>query len=159
VKTIGKILEERNKHFDPNVFNIQQGQTVATVCRHLAQKNVGTVCVFADGRFVGVFGERDVVRRVIAEGKDPEKVLVQHVMTTNLLVAHPEEEFQACLERMQHAKVRHLPVVDDGHFLGMISIRDLFDEEYKEQEYRLQALTDYVYQQPPAFADRPGVSL
>jgi CBS domain-containing protein len=150
MKTIGEILRERDARvLSCALFYVQQGLTVAQVCRHMKERNVGAVCVFDGERLVGLFSERDVVRRVIAKDLDPGKISVERVMTRDVLVAHPEEDYHECLVRMQEARVRHLPVVTGHDVLGMLSIRDLFQELERHREFQLQALTDYVYHVPP----------
>lgn len=151
MKTVGDILKQREKQLSSHIFYVETGQTVLAVCQFMKASNVGAVCVIDGTKFAGILSERDVVRRVIAEGRDPAKLKIEQVMTTDLLVAPPDEPYMQCLERMRRAKVRHLPVVEgESKLLGMLSMRDLLDEEMRACQFERQALTDYVYQTPPA---------
>jgi CBS domain-containing protein len=153
MKTIGEILEERHAREAACVlFYVQKTESVANVCRHMADKDVGAVCVVDGTRLVGVFSERDAVRRVVAKGLDPGKVTVEQVMTRNVMIAQPEETYQACLDKMKQARVRHLPVVSGDRVLGMLSARELYQEQQRSRDFQLQALTDYVYHVPPTGA-------
>jgi CBS domain-containing protein len=149
MKTLGQILEERNVTFCPNYRYVQRDQSVLAVCQHMTEHDVGAVCVFEGARLVGVFSERDVVRRVVLKGADPARVKVGNVMTTDVLVGHPDETYQSALDKMQQARVRHLPIVSGGQLIGMLSIRDLREQEEHDRDFQLQALNDYVYQVPP----------
>lgn len=149
MKTLGQILEERATSAGPKYRYVQRTQSVLEVCRHMTEQNVGAVCVLDGARLVGVFSERDVVRRVVLKGKDPARVRVDEVMTTDVLVGHPDETYQTALDKMQQARVRHLPVVRGDQLIGMLSIRDLREQEEHDRDFQLQALNDYVYQVPP----------
>lgn len=149
MKTVGQILEKRNAVFCPNYRYVQRGQSVLEICRQMTEHDVGAVCVFDGARLVGVLSERDVVRRVVLKGLDPAKVRVEQVMTTDVLVSHPEEDYRSALAKMQQARVRHLPVVQGDLLVGMLSIRDLREQEESDRDFQLQALQDYVYTVPP----------
>jgi CBS domain-containing protein len=114
----------------------------------MAAHNVGIVAVLDGDRLAGVFSERDVVRRVVDRGLDPATTAVAHVMTSDLVVAGADDDYQSAMRTMDAANIRHLPVVADGHLLSMLSIRDLMrvDLETKGQEIRY--LTEYLYQVP-----------
>jgi CBS domain-containing protein len=130
------------------VFAIQRDASVSAAVRVMAAHNVGIVAVLDGDRLVGVFSERDVVRRVVDRGLDPATTEVAAVMTTDLLVAAADDDYQSAMRTMDAANIRHLPVVGDGRLLSMLSIRDLMrvDLETKGQEIRY--LTEYLYQVP-----------
>jgi CBS domain-containing protein len=130
------------------VLSIQRDATVSAAVRVMAAHNVGIVAVLDGDRLAGVFSERDVVRRVVDRGLDPATTAVAHVMTSDLVVAGADDDYQSAMRTMDAANIRHLPVVADGHLLSMLSIRDLMrvDLETKGQEIRY--LTEYLYQVP-----------
>lgn len=130
------------------VISLQRDATVSAAARLMSAHNVGIVAVLEEDRLIGVFSERDVVRRVVDRGLDPATTPVEHVMTGNLVVAGPEDDYQSAMRAMDGANIRHLPVVADGRLLSMLSIRDLMrvDLETKGQEIRV--LTEYLYQVP-----------
>lgn len=149
MKTVGQILAERNTVLCPNYRYVQVQQSVLEICRHMTEHDLGAVCVFDGKRLVGVFSERDVVRRVVLKGLSPAEVPIQRVMTTEVLMVTEDELYETALAKMQQAHVRHLPVVRGGELIGMLSIRDLRAQEESDRSFELRALSDYVYTVPP----------
>ena len=130
------------------VLSVQRDATVSAAVRVMTTHNVGIVAVLDGDRLAGVFSERDVVGRVVDRGLDPTATPVEHVMTSELVVAGADDDYQSAMRTMDGANIRHLPVVADGRLLSMLSIRDLMrvDLETKGQEIRY--LTEYLYQVP-----------
>jgi CBS domain-containing protein len=131
------------------VFAVPRHATVAEATRLMAAENVGIVSVVDGDRLVGVFSERDVTRRVVAAGLDP-RVRVGDVMTTDLVVADADEDYQSAMLKMDQGNIRHLPVVSDGRLLSMLSIRDLMRVHIDHQGEELRYLHEYLYQVPSA---------
>ena len=111
---------------------------------------MGIVSVVDGDRLAGVFSERDVTRRVVARGLDPGRIRVGDVMTTDLVVADADEDYQSAMLKMDQANIRHLPVVEDGRLLSMLSIRDLMRVHIDHQGEELRYLHEYLYQVPSA---------
>ncbi len=132
------------------VFAVPRHATVAEATRLMVAENVGIVSVVDGDRLVGVFSERDVTRRVVATGLDPGSVRVDDVMTSDLIVADAEEDYQSAMLKMDQANIRHLPVVSDGRLLSMLSIRDLMRVHIDHQGEELRYLHEYLYQVPSA---------
>jgi CBS domain-containing protein len=103
-------------------------------------------------RLAGVFSERDVVRRVVDRGLDPARTPVADVMTSELVVAEADDDYQTAMNQMDQANIRHLPVVSGGRLLSMLSIRDLMRVELQDRGEEIQYLKEYLYQVPPAAA-------
>lgn len=99
--------------------------TVREVARRMADKNIGAVAVLHEGKLVGIFSERDMMTRVVAQSLDPDKTQIATVMTKNIVVAEPQDHVDDALQKMYTLGCRHLPVVADGNLLAMISLRDL----------------------------------
>ncbi|MBI4634893.1 MAG: CBS domain-containing protein [Candidatus Rokubacteria bacterium] len=131
------------------LFVVQPGATVADAVRMMAENNVGIVAVLEDSRLVGVFSERDVVRRVVDRGRDPARTPVSEVMTSELIVVDADEDYQVAMRKMDQANIRHLPVVSGGRLLSMISIRDLMRVDIEHKGEEIQHLQEYLYQVPP----------
>ncbi len=134
------------------LFVVQRDATVAEAVRLMASNNVGIVNVLAGERLIGVFSERDVVQRVVDRGLDPARTAVGDVMTTEIVVADADEDYQSAMHKMDQANVRHLPVVREGHLLSMISIRDLIRVELREKGEEIRYLQEYLYQVPPSIS-------
>jgi len=138
------------------LFTVQRATTVADAVRAMAAHNVGIVSVLEGDKLVGVFSERDVVRRVVDRGLDPARTPVGDVMTTELVVADADEDYQAAMRKMDQANIRHLLVVSEGRILSMISIRDLMRVHMDAQGEEIRYLREYLYQVPPDIARGRG---
>src|SRR6476659_6284815 len=99
--------------------------TVADAVRAMVSRNVGIVAVLDGDTLVGVFSERDVVRRVVNCDLDPNTMPVKEVMTVDLVVGDADDDYHTAMQKMDLANIRHLPVVSDDRLLAMLSIRDL----------------------------------
>lgn len=130
------------------LIRAESSQRVRDVARMMSKANVGAVAVLDAGRLVGVFSERDIMSRVVAEGLDPEKTTVDKVMTKNIVVAEPRESIDSALAKMHQVGCRHLPVVKDGALVGMLSIRDLLEFDDEEQTGRVRFLRELVTYSP-----------
>ena len=138
------------------LFMVQHNATVAEAVRAMATHNVGIVNVLDGDRLVGVFSERDVVRRVVDRGLDPARTPVGDVMTTALVVAEADEDYQSAMRKMDQANIRHLPVVSEGRLLSVISIRDLMRVFIQDTGEHIRFLHEYLYQVPAGVAHPPG---
>ncbi len=134
------------------LFVVQRTALVADAVRMMAAHNVGIVIVLEGDKLVGVFSERDVVRRVVDRGLDPAHTPVGDVMTTEMVVADAEEDYQSAMRKMDQANIRHLPVVSEGRILSMISIRDLMRVDIDDKGQEIRYLREYLYQVPPDIA-------
>ncbi len=108
-----------------NVLTVDRGVKVAEVIRLLAQNNIGAVVVTDGGKPAGIFSERDVLRRVVARGVNLEQTPVHLVMSPKLVTVTRAETIGSVGYQMHHLNLRHIPVVEDGALLGMVSIRDV----------------------------------
>lgn len=131
------------------LFMVQRDATVAEAVRVMASHNIGIVNVLDGTRLIGVFSERDVVRRVVDRGLDPARTPVADVMTTDLVVADVDEDYQSAMRKMDQANIRHLPVVSEGRLVSMISIRDLMRVDIQDKGEEIRYLREYLYHIPP----------
>jgi CBS domain-containing protein len=123
------------------------GLTVGKAARLMAKKHVGAVLVVDDGVLAGIFTERDVLFRVVAQRLDPEKTLVREVMTPDPLTVAPKDSFGHALVLMREGGFRHLPVVQDGVPVGIVSSRSALDpdlEEFRVEESRRKHLVQQL---------------
>ncbi|MBI2219202.1 MAG: CBS domain-containing protein [Candidatus Rokubacteria bacterium] len=133
---------------------VQQSDSVAAAVRTMTAMNVGIVIVLDGERLIGVFSERDVVQRVADRGLVPATTPVGTVMTTDLVVADADEDYQSAMRKMDRANIRHLPVVSGDHLLSMLSIRDLMRVELEDKGEELRYLQEYLYQVPSEAGSR-----
>jgi CBS domain-containing protein len=130
------------------LFTVQRKATVRDAVQVMTANNVGIVLVLEGERLVGVFSERDVVRRVVDRGLDPARTPVGDVMTTQLVVGDPDEDYQSAIRKMDQANIRHLLVVKGSEMLSMISIRDLIRVDMQDKGEEIRYLREYLYQVP-----------
>lgn len=106
--------------------------TVAAAARLMKEHRIGAILVIRDGELAGIFTERDALFRVIAEGRDPVKTRVAEVMTANPRTIAPDRPFGHALHLMYEGGFRHVPVVDNGRPLGVVSARDALGPDLRE---------------------------
>jgi len=139
--TIGEIIEGRS------LIHALPADSVRNVARTMSDRNVGAIAVLdADGVLVGIFSERDILTRIVAEGRNPDETHVGSVMTENIMVAGPADNINDALQKMHATNCRHLPVVQGGSLVGMVSIRDLLkvdDDAIRAQASFLRDLVTY----------------
>lgn len=112
--------------------------TVVDAARQMKQRNVGSVMVVDGTRLVGIFTERDALFRVLAAERDPASTRLDEVMTAQPQTMHPDEPFVRALRVMHEGKFRHLPVVEFGRPIGVVSVRDALDEDLTELRWDLE---------------------
>lgn len=120
--------------------------TVLEVATLMSKARVGCIPVLDGEQLVGVFSERDLMTRVVVEGKDPGEIPVGSVMTSEVITANLNDRVERCLEKMRSRGCRHLPVVADGRVIAMISMRDLMHDEIEEQVAEIRELRAYIHQ-------------
>ena len=147
MKTVGAIV--KNAHRD--LYTISADDSIYTAVLYMTERNIGAVTVVEGPRVVGLFSERDLMKRVVAEGRDPARVHVREVMTTELTFASPGESYDEALGKMQQARCRHLPILEDNQFIGLISLRDLLQADADEKAEEIRMLNTYINYVPPGF--------
>jgi CBS domain-containing protein len=145
MKTLGSIVKDSLRE----LYSVSADATVQYAAEYMAARNIGAVTVVEGDRVVGLFSERDLLKRVIARDRNPKAVTVGEVMTTELVPGIPEDSCQEGLSKMRQAKCRHLPILEGHRFLGLISLRDLLEVEVDEQAEELRMLNTYIHYIPP----------
>jgi CBS domain-containing protein len=126
------------------VYTVAPEATVRQAVREMNDKGVGALLVVEEGHPVGIFTERDVLRRVVDEGRNPAVTQVSDVMTRDVLVVEPTTPVEQVMATMTERRIRHLPVVEGGKLAGMVSIGDLARWVSMNQEAHIQQMTDYI---------------
>jgi CBS domain-containing protein len=142
MKTIGEIIAGHP------LFYVLSDASVRDVARTMSKHNVGAIPVLDAGKLAGVFSERDVLTRIIAEGRDPDTTRVDSVMTKEIIVAAPTDTITDGLQKMRDCNCRHLPVVHNGSLVGMISIRDLLQIDDDANRAKASFLRELVTYSP-----------
>ena len=122
--------------------------SVADAAIAMSARNVGIVAIVEDGELVGVLSERDIVQRVVARGLDAVETSVALVMTRQLVVASPDEDCESGVRKLDRRNIRHLPIVEHGRLVSMLSIRDLMRVNLREKDDEIHFLQDYLFAAP-----------
>lgn len=129
---------------DREVYFVRAEDTVMDAAVYMRQCNVGAVPVVSDGVLSGVFSERDIMRRVMIEGRDPNTTRVSEVMTPDPLVVSQDELVDRCMLIMKQNGFRHLPVIEEGTLVGFLSMRDLLLHDLDEKEVEVRMMRAYM---------------
>ena len=128
-----------------DVLQVSPDTTVLEAAQKMNQREVGSVLVMAEGVLVGIFTERDLMRRVVAQDLLPGATRVGDVMTSSLVTCTPEARIVDCNTMMSERRIRHLPVIGLEGVLGVITTGDLLAYELHEQESKIQHLESFVF--------------
>ncbi len=142
MKPVSELLKKRNS----TLWHVHPDDTVFDALKLLADYEVGALMVMDKGKLVGVISERDYTRKVALQGKSSKETKVADIMTRNVLVVAPETRTRECMALMSEKKIRHLPVVDGGTVIAMISIRDIMDDIIADHEFTITQLESYINQ-------------
>jgi CBS domain-containing protein len=134
-----EILDRR----PPVLHSLPPDATVAEAARVMAENEVGAVVVTSRHRLMGIFSERDLLRRVVVP-ELPMETKLREVMTANPVTVSPDDDRAGALEKMQSLGCRHLPVVSEGRPVDVISIRDLVFDEIHDRDYEIAELNRYI---------------
>jgi CBS domain-containing protein len=140
MKPIIELLKKR----DSTLFQVAPDLTVFEGLKRLAEYGVGAVVVMDGDKLVGVFSERDYTRKVALQGKNSREMTIAEIMTREVVHVPPTAGTRVCMSLMSTKKIRHLPVVDSGKVLGMISIRDIMDDIIADHEQTISQLQTYI---------------
>ncbi|HSL87937.1 MAG TPA: CBS domain-containing protein [Ignavibacteriaceae bacterium] len=139
MSSLGELLKNRE------VFTINSGTSIKQTVHYMAEKGVGLLPVLKDGKLLGVFSERDLVKRVIAKDKDLNSTTVDEVMSTTLIIAKIDESHEATLAKMKEANTRHILIIDGEKLTGVLSMRDLLETDLMSCKTTVEVLNNYIY--------------
>ena len=142
MKTITQLL--KLKATQNHVHTIGPDQMVLEALRVMAEKNVGALPVLEDGQVVGVISERDYARKIVLQGRSSVGTPVRDIMSAPVVTVDSRQSIEACMGIMTDSHLRHLPVVDNGQLLGLLSIGDLVKEAIAEQADLIRQLEQYI---------------
>jgi CBS domain-containing protein len=137
---LSEILAEKGH----DVLRIEADASVLAAVKQMVEANVGSLLVTDGGQVTGIVTERDYLRRVTLEGRTDRETAVREIVSSPLIVATPETTIDECKALMTDRRIRHVPVVEDGDVVGLVSIGDLVKFESKQQSFEIKYLTDYI---------------
>ncbi len=129
---------------DPALWSIEPEEPVLEAIHMMADKHIGALPVVKDGELVGIVSERDYARKVILLGRSSADTPVWQIMSAPVTTVTPEEEVHRCMEIMTEQHIRHLPVIERGKLIGIISIGDLVKAVIDEQQQTIDQLERYI---------------
>lgn len=140
-----KPVSELLRHREGTLWHVRPDESVYNALLLLSQHEVGALMVMDGGRLVGVLSERDYTRKVALQGRNSKDTKVAEIMTSQVVTVTPRTGTRACMAIMRDKRIRHLPVVDGGTVLGMISIRDIMDDIIADHEATIAQLESYIH--------------
>ena len=138
---VAEILKSKS---DNTVYAIAPQDSVLDALQRMADKHIGALLVMEGETIVGIFTERDYARKIALMGRTSSVTLVRDVMTSAVLFVRPDQTSEQCMQIMSNNRLRHLPVVDGGKLVGMISIGDLVKDIISEQKFIIEQLEQYI---------------
>jgi CBS domain-containing protein len=131
-------------------YEAELGQTVLETVQAMVERNIGAVPVMHNGKLMGIFSERDLMKRVVAEGRDPRSTCLAEVMTEDPLTVSTNEDLESCMSLMRRHGFRHVPVCKDGHLVGIVSLRDILLHDLSEKDDEVRMMRAYIHSVPDA---------
>jgi CBS domain-containing protein len=140
--TVNQILNTKGKQ----VFSVTSNITVYEAIKVMGEKNIGAVLIIENDNLKGILSERDYARKVVLKGKSSLDTYVHEIMEDDLVTVKPSDSIDYCMGLMSSKRIRHLPVVENGTVLGLISIGDVVKGIIEMQKETIDYLNSYISQ-------------
>jgi CBS domain-containing protein len=141
MKSAAQILKSKP---DQSVAAVTPSTSVFDAVKLMAEKNIGALLVLEEQKIAGIVTERDYARKIILLGRSSKETPVRDIMTFPVMVVRPDQTNEECMALMTDSRVRHLPVVDNGRLVGLVSIGDLVKDIISEQKFIIDQLEHYI---------------
>ena len=138
--TARQVLDEKGR----NVCSVGPDETVYDAIRKMAEENIGSLLVVENDKPIGIFTERQYARNVVLKGRASPTTRIREVMETKLLYARPDQSVEECMAVMTDKRIRHLPVIDQGKLIGIVSIGDLVKTIISNQKFLIDQLVHFI---------------
>jgi CBS domain-containing protein len=133
-----------NSKPDHTVYTITPAASVFDAVKLMAEKGIGALVVTEGERVAGMVTERDYARKIVLMARSSKETAVRDIMTASVMYVHPDQTSEECMALMTEHRLRHLPVLDNGKLIGLISIGDLVKDIISEQKFIIQQLEHYI---------------
>lgn len=140
VMNVSNLLQSKKSE----ILSVSPDQSVYEALQLMAEKNIGAVLVTSNKKLVGILSERDYARKIILKGKTSKETKVEEIMTSQVLYVSTDKSVEDCMAIMSEKHIRHLPVIDNGELLGIISIGDVVKAIISEKEFAIKQLENYI---------------
>jgi CBS domain-containing protein len=137
---LSEILDEKGHE----VLRIEADASVSEAVKRMVEANVGSLLVTEGDEITGIVTERDYLRRVALEGRTDKETAVREIVSSPLIVVTPQTTVDECMALMTDRRIRHVPVVDGGEVVGIVSIGDVVKFQSREQSFQIKYLTEYI---------------
>jgi len=141
MKTVAHILRSKQHQ---TVYTITPEARVWDALKLMAEKGIGALVVVEGPRIVGIVSERDYARKVVLQGRSSEDTHVRDIMSSPVMYVRPDHTNEDCMALMTENRLRHLPIMDKGELIGLISIGDLVKDIISEQQFIIEQLEHYI---------------
>ena len=141
MKTVKQLMQGKAT----GVHTIGPDDPVIEALRRMAEREIGALPVVANGKLAGILSERDYARKVILQGKSSRDTPVREIMTSRVVCVGPQRTVDECMALMTEKRIRHLPVIEHGELIGLLSIGDLVKETISEQQFVIAQLESYIH--------------
>lgn len=140
MKAVSQLLETKGHQ----IYSVAPDSLVYDALLLMAEHHIGALLVMRRDELVGIFSERDYAREVVIKGRTSATTAVQDIMSTKLITVSPEDTVEACMNLMSGKRIRHLPVLDHGKVVGLLSIGDLVQATIEYQQFLIKQLESYI---------------
>ena len=140
MRTVRDILQRKGTE----VWSVTPETTVIDALKLMAEKNIGAVLVLDEDRVAGVLSERDYARKVILQGRTSQDTTAREILSERVVGVEPQQTVEECMALMTDKRIRHLPVVEGGEVIGVVSIGDIVKNIISEQEFLIEQLEHYI---------------
>ncbi len=127
-----------------DIWSVTPDTTVCDALKLMAEKNIGAVLVMDGDRVAGIVTERDYSRKVTLQGRTAAETLAREIMTERVMCVRPEDTAEQCMALMTEKRVRHLPVLEGNHLIGIVSIGDVVKATIEQQKFIISQLEEYI---------------
>ncbi len=139
--TVKHVLDQKGHH----VHFIHPDASVFDALKMMAENNIGSLVVLEDGKLVGVITERHYAREIVLKGRTSPGTLVRDIMSTKVIYARPDQSVEECMAVMTARAVRHLPVLEGGRLVGIVSIGDMVKSVIDDQKFMIEQLEHFIH--------------
>ena len=139
--TVSQLLDNKDT---ASKYSVTAQDTVMTALQTMADANISAVFIVDGKRIAGIYTERDYLRKGELEGRQAQSTLVKDVMTRNVYTVTTDTSMEECIALMSRHHIRHLPVVENGQLVGLVSIRDVMQAALEDKEHAVKGIEDYI---------------
>lgn len=133
------------KNKSPEIHSVNRKTSILDALTVMMNKNISALLIIENGVLYGIFSERDYARKIVLQGKSSKDTLINEVMSSNLITVTQSDSIDHCMQLMTDKHIRHLPVVENGNVLGLISIGDIVKNIIQEQKQTIEQLQTYIH--------------